>query len=175
MVGSNINQFYIRLLIVLFDFSELVPKYEMQTYTLMNFDGTFAGWPQHLTTTCGTMWNAFLRKKESLFIKVSPYEAEASKHPYKLLVILPHLDISKTLTKTFIIHGTPKEDEIASVEYIQEKGFMRKNNELVVKVGLRPLNAITENRFLKNHCRALKAKIIDLEAQVTSSGKDIKW
>ncbi|XP_065085585.1 E3 ubiquitin-protein ligase TRIM37-like [Ochlerotatus camptorhynchus] len=153
---------------------ELVPPYEMQKYTLMNFDGTFAGWPQHLTTSCGTMWNAFLRKKELLCIKVSPYEAEAAKHPYKLLVQLPHPnDISKNLTKTFTIHGPPKEEEIATVEYILEQGFMRKNNELVVKVGLRPLNAITENRFFKNHCRAMKSSITDLEKQVTSSGKDI--
>lgn len=159
-----------------FDFSELVPPYLMQQYTLINFDGTFAGWPQQLTTSCGTMWNAFLRKKESLFIKVSPTEAEAGKHPYKLLVHLPHpRDISKNLYKTFTIHGAPKEDEIATVEYIQEQGFMRKNNELVVKVGLRPLNAIMENRFLKNHCLALKSSIADLEKQATSSGKDINW
>lgn len=153
---------------------ELVPPYEMQKYTLMNFDGTFAGWPQHLTTSCGTMWNAVMLKKESLSIKVSPYEPEAANHFYKLLIQLPHPnDITKNLTKTFTIHGASQELEIATVQYILEQDFIGKSNELLVKVGLRPLNAITENRFFKKHNRALKSSIAELEKHSKSSGNDI--
>ncbi|EAT33540.1 AAEL014180-PA [Aedes aegypti] len=153
---------------------ELVPPYEMQKFTLPNFDGTFGGWPQHLNTSCDTMWNVFLRKNESLFVKVTPDEPEASKYPYKLLVQVPHpMDIRKSIMKTFTIHGAAKEDEIVSVEQLKADDFIRHNNELVVKIGLRPLNAITENRFLKSRYKALTTTIAELERQTTVSGKDI--
>nr|XP_019549886.2 E3 ubiquitin-protein ligase TRIM37-like [Aedes albopictus] len=153
---------------------DLVPPYEMQKFTLTNFDGTFAGWPQHLNTSCDTMWNVFLRKKESLFVKVTPDEPEASKYPYKLLVQIPHpLDIRKSIMKTFTVHGAAREDEIVSIEQLKAEKFIRDNNELLVKIGLRPLNAITENRFLKSRYKTLTTTIAELEKQVTVSGKDI--
>lgn len=153
---------------------ELVPPYEMQKFTLSNFDGTSTGWPQHLNTSCDTMWNVFLRKKESLFVKVTPDEPEASKYPYKLLVQIRHpMDIRKSITKSFTVHGTAKEHEIVTIDQLKAEKFIRDNNELVVNIGLRPLNAITENRFLKNRYKTLTTTIAEMEKQLTVSGKDI--
>ncbi|XP_062551981.1 uncharacterized protein LOC134217225 [Armigeres subalbatus] len=153
---------------------ELVPSYQMEKFTISNFDGTFAGWPLHMNSSCDTMWNIFIRKNESLFVKVTPDEKDVAEHPYKMLVEIPHpKDIRKTVTKTFTVHGPPKEEEIVTIDQLKVENFICNNNEIAIKIGLRPLNAITENRFLKNRYKKVRDTVANLEKQVTVTGKDI--
>ncbi|XP_055613251.1 uncharacterized protein LOC129759757 [Uranotaenia lowii] len=147
---------------------ELVPSYQMQTYTLAGFDKPVCGWPQHITTAYDVQWNVFLRKKQSLFVKVVPNEGDQhfTYYPYKLLVLIPHPDIRKTITRTFTLKGDIKEESIVTSDFLEANGFLDNGNELVIKIGLRPLNAITENRFLKQQNRDMKARLEVLEKKL---------
>lgn len=153
---------------------ELVPPYQVEMFTISNFEETFAGWPMHLNSSCDTMWSIFIRKNKSLFVKATPDEKEASKYPYKMLVQISHpKDLRKSITKTFTIHGPTKEKEIVTIDQLKNENFICYKNELAIKIGVRPLNAITENRYLKNRYKAITNTLADLEKQVTVSARDI--
>ncbi|XP_039429310.1 E3 ubiquitin-protein ligase TRIM37-like [Culex pipiens pallens] len=154
---------------------ELIPAYEMQTCTLVNFDRVCFGWPKHFTTDSDVLWNVFLhRKGDDLFIKVFTANEAAVQFPYKVLVVIPHADLQKTIQRKFTVCGDPKEQVIASYAALFKEGFVSPSNELVIKVGVRPANIITESRFLRQQYQSLKARVTTLEKQQNTMEKQMQ-
>uniref|UniRef100_A0A1Q3FW29 Putative e3 ubiquitin-protein ligase trim37 n=1 Tax=Culex tarsalis TaxID=7177 RepID=A0A1Q3FW29_CULTA len=154
---------------------DLVPAYEMQTCTLINFDRVCFGWPKNFTTDSGVLWNVFLhRKGDDLFIKVFTSNETAVKFPYKVLVVIPHNDLQKTIQKKFDVCGEPQEVVIASYAALFKEGFVSPSNELVIKVGVRPANIVTESRFLKQQYQAVKERLTTLEKQQNTMEKQMQ-
>lgn len=154
---------------------DLIPAYDMQTCTLVNFDRVCFGWPKYFTSDSDVQWNVFLhRKGDDLFIKVFTTNETALKFPYKVLVVVPHDDLQKAIQKKFAICGESKEEILASYSALFKEGFVSASNELVVKVGVRPENVITESRFLKQQYLNLKARLAVLEKQQNTMEKQMQ-
>lgn len=154
---------------------DLIPAYEMQTCTLVNFDRVCFGWPKYFTTESNVLWSVFLhRKGDDLFIKVFTANESALKYPYKVLVVIPHDDLLKTIQKKFTVCGESKEHVLASYAALFKEGFVSPINELLIKVGVRPANIITESRFLKEQYQSLKARIAMLEKHCCTVEKQMQ-
>lgn len=154
---------------------DLIPAYDMQTCTLVNFDRVCFGWPKYFTSDSDVQWNVFLhRKGDDLFIKVFTTNETALKFPYRVLVVVPHNDLQKTIQKKFTISGESKEEVLASYAALFKEGFVSASNELVLKVGVRPESVITESRFLKQQYLNLKNRLASLEKQQHTMEKQMQ-
>ncbi|XP_055643883.1 uncharacterized protein LOC129780040 [Toxorhynchites rutilus septentrionalis] len=152
---------------------ELVPSYKMYTCTLTDFHSSLH-WSQNWVTISDIAWNISLRKDGNIFLKVEFCDDTANRETYKLLVIVPHEDIRKTIRKTYFLNGESGEETIASVALLLKENFINSNGDLVVTIGIRPTNIVTENRVLKVQTRELQDKINQLEKELSSSEIDLR-
>ncbi|XP_055641945.1 uncharacterized protein LOC129778844 [Toxorhynchites rutilus septentrionalis] len=150
---------------------ELVPSYEMHTYTLANFN--LSGYWSHNRTISDIPWNIYLSKKDNLSISVDSNVDAANNKSYKMVVIVPHNDIRKTIQKLFILNGVSREHSIASVSLLQNEEFINSSGELILKIGIRSTNIVVENQVLRAQKQELKLKIDELENQLSSPERDI--
>ncbi|XP_058812168.1 E3 ubiquitin-protein ligase TRIM37-like [Topomyia yanbarensis] len=128
---------------------DLLPPYEMRTYTLRNFDKT-TDWHFRMRLSCDILWNVSLSKTNDFSVLGIPSDNEMNNFSFKLLVVIVHDDMRKTIQKSFLLDGDLKEEKIATVSLLTSEGFVNKDNELVVKIGLRPQNVLVENQILKS-------------------------
>ncbi|XP_058815141.1 uncharacterized protein LOC131678811 [Topomyia yanbarensis] len=146
---------------------ELVPPYDIQPYTLFQFNFT-TGWPFYMKSSNDILWNIILRKKDDLFVKVVPCDNGMVNFPYKLLVMISHNDLRKTIQKTFLLHGDSREEKIASVLVLTSEGYVDESDQLVVKIGLKPMNALVENCFLKKQILQMRSNNEALQKRLVS-------
>nr|XP_029715086.1 uncharacterized protein LOC109405694 isoform X1 [Aedes albopictus] len=112
-------------------------------------------------------WYVTLLKSDQLQIKVSPNDPAILKFPHKLVVIIPHPNSEEEIRQTFEVKDNVSTFDVIQVSRLVLQGFQKDNNEdLEVKVGIRPVNAVVEKQLLtyryeeeKDICTELTEKV----------------
>ncbi|XP_062551722.1 uncharacterized protein LOC134216983 isoform X2 [Armigeres subalbatus] len=149
---------------------DLVPAYRFGRYTTTAFfqegstNHTFS-----LITSRGTAWTINLLRSDKVQVVLSPNDPELLKFPHKLIVIIPHMDSVKEIRETFELKQNNTAFDVAPVSKLVELGF---NDDLVIRIGIRPLNVVIENQLLNYQYQQLQIKKTSVDTSLL--GKELK-
>nr|XP_029715090.1 uncharacterized protein LOC115258801 [Aedes albopictus] len=150
---------------------ELVPAYKFGLCTSV---GLFrAGNSENkytLTAPYDVAWLVTLLKSDKLQIMISPSDPEFLKFPHKLVVIISHPSSQEEIRETFDQKDNVQTFDIVQVSRLVQQGYQKNNSEdLVVKVGIRPVNATVEKQLLAYRYQQEKAKKSSAELSLASA------
>lgn len=113
-------------------------------------------------------WNVTISKLKMLQLKLSPADSGISKFFHKLIVVISHEDPTKEIRRSLDLGGAFHTFGIVEMSHLTEHGFFNLTGGFMLKIGIRPLNALVEKTLLHYNCRKLKAECTSLRKQLGS-------